>query len=166
MSLSNIELSQFANKLGLPLVGVFSKDQLPKERRVGSYYINMQNHDEGNGTHWVFARIFPCGKAIYGDSFGVAMPIEIKDFLKPFEPIAYSTRQIQDIKSENCGRYCILMDYWFSYMMIEPIGNYKTAEQRRRHCPVDAELSRFLSSWSNNTAENEKLCMDRFKKIL
>jgi len=164
-SLTNVELQDIATSLKLPIVGVFSKDQLPKERRVGSYYINMQDHDEGNGTHWIFARIFPCGKAIYFDSFGVYMPVEIKEFLKPFQPIAYSNRQIQDMKSQNCGRYCILCDYWFSYKMKEPIREYKTVEERRKKCPVDYELYRFLDSWSNNTMQNDKLCIERWNKL-
>jgi hypothetical protein len=126
---------------------------------VGSYYINLQNSNEGNGTHWVFARIFPCGKAVYADSFGIAMPLEVKDFLKPFEPIAYSNRQIQDIKSENCGRYCVLIDYFFSYQTKEPI------KETRRNCPVDYELFRYLDTWTNDTKKNERLCMERFNKL-
>jgi hypothetical protein len=165
MSLTNIELDEIAKSLGLPIVGVFSKDKLPQKRIVGSYYINMQDSDDGNGTHWVFARIFPCGKAVYFDSFGIAKPLEVGDFLAPFKPIAYSNRHIQDIKSQNCGRYCILADYWFSYQMKEKIREYKTAEERRRHCPVDMELSRFLSTWTDDTQKNEKLCIERFNKL-
>lgn len=165
MSLTNLELEEIAKSLNLPLVSCCSKDQLPKRRIVGSYYINLQNHDEGNGTHWVFARIFPCGKAIYFDSFGVYMPTEVKDFLKPFEPIAYSNRQIQDLKSSNCGRYCVLIDYFFSYQMKEPIKEYKSVEERKRKCPVDSELYNFLSTWTDDTKKNERLCVERFNKL-
>ena len=78
MSLTNLELEEIAKSLSLPLISVCPKDQLPSRRIVGSYYINLQNHNEGNGTHWVYARIFPCGKAIYFDSFGIAMPVEVE----------------------------------------------------------------------------------------
>jgi hypothetical protein len=165
MSLTNFELEDIAKSLGLPIVGVFSKDQLPSKRIVGSYYINLQNSDEGSGTHWVFARIFPCGKAIYYDSFGIAMPIEVEEFLKPFKPIAYSNRQIQDIKSSNCGRYCILTDYFFSYQIKEKIREYKSVEERKRNCPVDYELYRFLDTWTDDTKKNEHLCIKRFNAL-
>jgi hypothetical protein len=165
MSLTNLEIEDICKSVGLPIIGVFSKDLLPKERRVGSYYINMQNHDEGNGSHWVFARIFDCGKAIYYDSFGIAMPIEVEEFLKPFKPVAYSTRQIQDIKSNFCGRFCILCDYFFSYQMKEKIRDYKTAEERKRKCPIDGEFLVFLSSWTDDTKKNDELCKERFNKL-
>ena len=34
--------------------GIYSKDLLPRSLRRATFYIvNMQDHDEGNGTHWV-----------------------------------------------------------------------------------------------------------------
>jgi hypothetical protein len=34
--------------------GIYSKDLLPKDLKRATFYIvNMQDHDEGNGTHWV-----------------------------------------------------------------------------------------------------------------
>ena len=50
--LTNIDLEKMANKLNLPIVGVFSKDELPNgltPRQVGSYYINMQDSTKGKG---------------------------------------------------------------------------------------------------------------------
>ena len=38
--LTNFDLEDMAEDAGLDLVGVFSKDLLPKERVVGSYIIN------------------------------------------------------------------------------------------------------------------------------
>jgi hypothetical protein len=49
--LSNVDLEEYARKYKLPLVGVFSKDQLPDKVQVGSYYVNMQNSDDGSGSH-------------------------------------------------------------------------------------------------------------------
>ena len=60
--MTNVDLENMADKLGLPIVGVFSKDELIGDdkapRQIGSYYINMQDSTEGNGTHWIFAKIF------------------------------------------------------------------------------------------------------------
>ena len=39
---SNFDLEELAQKYHLPLVGVFSKDQLPEKVKVGSYIINLQ----------------------------------------------------------------------------------------------------------------------------
>ena len=98
--LTNYDIEKVCEKLDLPIIGVFMKDDLPKQRKVGSYIINMDNSD-GEGTHWVFAKIFSdtdrfddsssddekigyryCG-ALYFDPFGIGMPEEISDFLKP-----------------------------------------------------------------------------------
>ena len=49
--ITNFEIEDICHKENLPLIGVFSKDELPKDRRVGSYYINLQNSDAGCGTH-------------------------------------------------------------------------------------------------------------------
>ena len=52
-ALSNFDLQDLALKYNLPLIGVYSKDELPKKIQVGSYYVNMQDSTEGNGTHWI-----------------------------------------------------------------------------------------------------------------
>jgi hypothetical protein len=41
----------------LPLVDVVCKDRLPDRKLIGDYVINMQNNDDGDGTHWTFAKI-------------------------------------------------------------------------------------------------------------
>ena len=154
--ITNFDIEEIANGLKLPIIGVFSKDKLPQRRSVGSYYINMEDHDKGNGTHWVFARIFPSGHAVYFDSFGVSAPEEVRDFLKPFSPFPFSNRQIQDVKSENCGRYCIMCDYFFSYQVKSKLKtNDEIAE-----CFDD-----FLNSWSIDTLSNDKILKERINKL-
>ena len=112
--ITNFEIEDICHKENLPLIGVFSKDELPKDRRMGgSYYINLQNSDAGCGTHWVFCRIFHNATALYFDSFGISlMPQEIAEFLSIFKPVATNNRQIQDIHSEMCGRFCIALDFF------------------------------------------------------
>jgi hypothetical protein len=113
--LSDTQIQDFENDLDLPFVGVFSKDRLPIERRAGDYYINLQNYDDGDGTHWTFFKIFDNGKAIYFDSFGVYMPEPVRDFLKPFAPVAVNNRQIQDLNAETCGHFCEACSYYMKY---------------------------------------------------
>jgi hypothetical protein len=154
--ITNFDIEDIAKHLKLPIVGVFSKDQLPQKRKVGSYYINMEDHDKGNGTHWVFARIFPTGHAIYFDSFGVQTPEPVRDFLKPFSPYACNVRQIQDIKSENCGRFCILLDNYFTNQVKVKL---------KTNADIDDKYYEWLNSWSVDTKLNDKILKERFVKL-
>ena len=86
MTLSNFDIEEICKELKLPIVGVYSKDELKGiDKYEGSYYVNMQNSDEGDGTHWVFMYIDKDGKALYFDSFGLPPPIEIEELLKMFK---------------------------------------------------------------------------------
>ena len=142
--ISNIDIEDFCRDLKLDLVGVFSKDQLPPTKKAGSYYINLQDHDDGNGTHWTMFKIFPCGKVCYFDPFGVYMPEEVKEWLKPFAPIATNKRQIQDIKQESCGHYCEACDYYLKYYINPQLTPFENFEN-------------FLSIFSDNTKLNQKI---------
>jgi hypothetical protein len=149
--LSNVDIEDICQNLKLPLVGVFSKDRLPDKPYVGSYYINMENYDAGNGTHWVFARIFPSGEAIYFDSFGVKSPTEVETYLKPFRPFATNNRQIQDIQSDKCGLYCVACDYYFDYYAKPKEDIYESFDD-------------FLNMWSKDTIRNDKILKEYLKK--
>ena len=51
--ITNFDIEELSSRLNLPLIGIVNKDRLdtlPKD--LGSYYINMQNYDAGEGTHW------------------------------------------------------------------------------------------------------------------
>jgi hypothetical protein len=149
--ITNNDIEDFCNDMKLDLVGVFSKDELPKEKRAGSYYINMEDHDKGDGTHWTMFKIFPCGKTIYFDSFGVYMPEPVRRWLLPFAPIAYNNRQIQDIKADTCGHYCEACDYFLKYDLdpkLTPFDNYEN----------------FLNMFSDNTKLNNKILKEYLQK--
>jgi len=151
MALSNFDLMEMCRQLKLDCRGVFSKDQLPKDRRVGSYYVNMEDSEDGNGTHWVFMRIFDNGKAIYFDSYGTLPPIEIKDFLKPFRPFATSNRHIQDNPSNKCGYFCIGCDMFFTY-------------DRNPKKDIAENFDDFLNMFSINKPLNDKIIMEYLRK--
>jgi len=161
--LSDTDIEVLCEKLELPLVGVFSKDKLP-ERQEGSYYINLQNDADGDGTHWVFAKIYaedseenkvrPTDKiysALYFDPFGISPPKEVEAFLKPFAPFPINTKQIQNINSTQCGWYCLICDY--------------TLEHQRHFDTVKRDYKAFLDSWSDNPIDNLKILKHRFKKL-
>ena len=144
MSLSDQELIDICRNLHLSCRGVFCKDELIEEEPLeGAYYINMQDENDGNGTHWVLCIIFPKGKALYFDSFGCPYPTEIKSFLKEFQPVPINNRQIQGITSQMCGFFCIACNYFFTYDASPKKGFLTNYED-------------FLSMWSPNPDENDK----------
>ena len=172
--LSNFDIERICNKLKLPIIGVFSKDTLPdkKDGKIGSYYINLQNHNEGSGTHWVMCkiycddereeeteykaidkkgkRLFRCG-AIYFDPFGVGMPREVEEFLAPFKPVSYSNRHIQNVNSSECGWYCISCDY--------------ALEHKQDTDTYLKDFEKFLNMWSDKQTENLTLLKSYFKPL-
>ena len=150
MSLTNFDILELCKQLQLNCVGVFSKDKLPTERQVGSYYINMEDEGDGGGTHWVFARIFENGKAVYFDPFGTLDPIEVKDFLKPFRPYATSNRHIQDNPSDKCGYFCIGCDVFFTY-------------DRNKKKDLYENYDTFLNMFSIHKKLNDKIIMEYLK---
>ena len=141
--LSDGDLEKIGNELDLDIVGVFSKNKLPEERQVGSYYVNMQNAEDGNGTHWTLAKIFPNETAIWFDSFGIGMPKEVEEFLKPFNPVPYNNRQIQDIDSSECGYFCLFCDYYLTHL-------------RKKEDETD-DYENFLAIWNKDTKKNTAL---------
>jgi hypothetical protein len=149
--LSNIELEDIAEKDGLDLIGVYSKNKIPTERRVGSYIINMQDFEDGNGTHWIAFKIFDNGKACYFDSFGTIYPEDVGEFLKIFKPIAWNNRQIQHPKSEMCG--------WFCLAFIKYFNDFDTKKN-----DVFEAYDDFLNIFSNDAKKNDKIVSELLKK--
>jgi len=54
VALTNFEIEDICKQMQLPIVGVYSKDKLPEKRYIGSYYVNLEDHNAGGGSHWVF----------------------------------------------------------------------------------------------------------------
>ena len=149
--LSNIELEDIAEQDGLDLIGVYSKDQLPTERQVGSYIINLQDFNDGNGTHWSVFKIFDNGKCCYFDSFGAIFPEEVGEFLKIFKPIAINNRHIQEINSQKCG--------WFCLSFIKYFNDFDTKKN-----DVFEAYDDFLNIFSNDAKKNDKIVDELIKK--
>jgi hypothetical protein len=162
--LSNFDIERICRKLELPIVGVFSKDRIPNDVKIGSYYINLQDANDGDGTHWVMFKIYDNDDredtskkkkesigALYFDPFGVDMPKEVASFLKPFKPIPYSNRQIQGLKQEECGWYCIACDY--------------SLEHKQDGETYLEDFHKFISLWSDSASTNLKYLKSLFKPL-
>ena len=106
-ALSNLEIIDIIKNRNLEkhFGGVYSKDQLPNELIKGKFYIvNLQDHDEGNGSHWVaFYYNYP-STSIYFDSYGFIAP---RDVQKRITPYIFNDKDIQDFNSSAGGFYCI-----------------------------------------------------------
>ena len=164
--LTNFDIERICNRLDLPIIGVFNKDELAnQERKIGSYYINMQDSDDGCGTHWVLAKIYSdddrssdnddkeesVANALYFDSFGIGMPKEVASFLKPFKPIYCNNRQIQNIRSSQCGWYCIACDY--------------VLEHKQYSDTYLKDYEKFLEIWSKEPENNLTILKSLFKPL-
>jgi hypothetical protein len=149
--LSNFELEDIAEKNNFDLIGVFSKNMMPKERVAGSYIINLQDYEDGGGTHWVSCKIFNNKKCCYFDPFGMPAPIEVNSFLMPFKPIATNNRVIQDYKSDKCGYFCLSFIKYFD--------DFDTKKSN-----VFEAYDDYLNCFSNNTKTNDKIVMELLNK--
>ena len=164
--LTNFDIERIARKLKLPIVGVYSKDELfDMNRHIGSYYINMENSNDGDGTHWVLAKIYDDDErneedaskqthkvgAVYFDPFGLDMPKEVERFLSPFKPIPYNNRQIQSIRTTQCGWYCLACDY--------------ALEHKQYDDTYLEDFEKFIALWSSRPEDNLKLLKSFFKPL-
>ena len=106
-ALSNLEIIDIIKNRNLEkhFGGIYSKDQLPNELIKDKFYIvNLQDHDEGDGTHWTaFYYNYP-STSIYFDSYGSIAP---RDVQKRITPYIFNDKDIQDFNSSACGFYCI-----------------------------------------------------------
>ena len=85
--------------------GIYSKDLLPQDlKRTKFYIVNMQDHDEGNGTHWVVFYYNNPLTSIYFDSFGFVAPLQVENRIKPY---IFNDAEVQDYNSSACGYFCI-----------------------------------------------------------
>ena len=89
-------------------IGCYPHDILPHIKRKSniSIIINTAN-SKLIGEHWVAIKMIN-DECFYFDSFGVEIVNEnIKEFVKIYKNVIYSTRCIQNIESDKCGEFCV-----------------------------------------------------------
>ena len=85
--------------------GVFSRDNLPKKIKDGTYVINFDEYTDAV-THWI-ALFCKKNEIVYFDSFSVEyIPEEIKEFIGN-KNIKANIFRIQANNSVMCGYFCI-----------------------------------------------------------
>ena len=102
------------------------------------------------GTHWVTLWIED-NKAVYFDSFGIAMPEEVKQFISGMR-YEYSEKQIQDLDTGICGFYSIYFLYYMTKMMRRVPHPFKRFQM-------------FLQKFSQEPDDNRKILEELIKPL-
>ena len=105
--LTNIEISEYY-KNEPSFNGVYSRDNLLKTIKKGTYVINLDEY-ENTGTHWV-SLFVKTNEVIYIDSFGTEhIPKEINKFIgnSAIAHIKSNIFRIQAYDSIMCRYFCI-----------------------------------------------------------
>ena len=110
--LTNFEIQEYY-KNEARFNGVFSRDNLPKTLKNGTYVINLDEYEDV-GTHWI-ALYVKDNEITYFDSFGVEhVPKEIKKFIG-HKNIKTNIFRIQTDNLIMCRYFCIgFMDFMFA----------------------------------------------------
>lgn len=124
MSLSDGELKSLAKRMGMTLEGVVYKSQLEDmELQYNKpYIINLDNEYDADGrpnqgSHYVALQVSKNNKGkiepCYCDSYGVAPPQEVLDFVG-VKHVPYNTKCIQSLMAEVCGFFCLAFFYFIN----------------------------------------------------
>jgi hypothetical protein len=136
--LTNWQLIDLAKAMNYPLERVCFKTELSEEplKYNRPYIINLNDETnettgEGNeGSHWTafYVEKHANGKVhpFYFDSYGIAPPEEVKDFVGCYVP--YSTKDIQSIMADCCGFYASAFCFFVSASKFRNHNIYQDAE--------------------------------------
>ena len=114
--------------------------------------LNGVSPDDGNisGSHWTCLSILN-NNAFYFDYFGFPASIETEQFIKKqnIKHYGYNTTQIQNIKSNKCGYFCIAL---LLHIKNNPNNFYNT-------------IDNFLNMFHDDTKYNDSILMKFLKKV-
>jgi len=117
-ALSNFDIDNAMNDLP-HYGGCYSKDKLPKKLDGKCYVLNLQNQNDGGGTHWTYLDDRRPKEVQYFDSEGANPPRRVQQLMRATgKKGVINDFMIQPINSEACGYYCILA----AHMLDKPKG--------------------------------------------
>lgn len=146
--LTDGQIEELASRMGIPLVFVGFKNELPNKIEANkSYIINMENDIDmdgkiNGGSHWTCFQVsvYPNHKkeAIYFDSFGIGAPELVKKRIKSNFGIEtpHTNKDIQSLMSDACGYYCLAFLHFIN-----------ECPHRSRHLHTDANT--FMSMFDD-----------------
>src|SRR5689334_22618032 len=110
--ISNLEIESICKEQKVSLNFCNFKDLLQnKKYKSFAGIINLQSSSANkNGTHRL-CYVQKGQEGFYFDSFGVVAPLEVTEFVKlqDLKHFGYNTREIQNLKSEKCGYFCLAL---------------------------------------------------------
>jgi hypothetical protein len=121
--LTDADIRQIAPKMKVPLARICFKTELKdKPLEYNKLYVVNLDYDldldgeRAEGTHWVGLQVQKSknGKIrpMYLDSYGVAPPEEVKDFVGQYLP--YSNKNIQSLLGEVCGYFVLAWGHYIN----------------------------------------------------
>lgn len=117
--LTDSQLYELSDKMGIPLEMISFKDELPKKLKYNrSYIINLDNSvdEEGKkneGTHWTCLQVnkYPDGRVepIFFDPYGAPPSESVKKFVQDNtgKKLPHTTKDVQSLMNNACGYYCL-----------------------------------------------------------
>lgn len=117
--LTDTQLTELSEKMGIPLEAILFKDEMPSKIKYNrSYIINIEDSEDGqgirnDGTHWTCMQVnkYSNGKIepIYMDSYGMPPPESIKKAVMDTcgQKLPFNTKDIQSLMNNACGFYCV-----------------------------------------------------------
>lgn len=101
-----MQIEKFMNSIK-GFKGWFMRDTIPKHYLQGSMMINT-DVKSGSGIHWVCIYDSPESPIEYFDPFGLVPPPEVDAYMQlANKEMLYNNSQLQNIRSELCGWYCM-----------------------------------------------------------
>jgi len=157
--LSNFDIEDICGMIGVPLHGVYSKDELIDiEPLIGCYVVNLEDSTEG-GSHWV-AVVINESYVSYFDSFAVRPSDDVKEFISRYVKnqdiqTIYNLQQIQEYRSVLCGYYCIYF-CWFHTVLYSDTDDNKRLMNKHNKIYLD----------TFNLKMNDKIIQKLIKDII
>jgi len=151
--LTNYDLEDLCRHYKIPLIFCGMKDELAKLKpKSGNYIINLQSSTHGDGTHWTALNIKD-DSAVFFDSFGAPPSTEVIRFCSHGKKrhLAFNNWIIQDLKSENCGSFCIAF--------------LKFLNDSTCSCSNFKKMNEFVNGFSNDTKKNDAVLASFFQEL-
>jgi len=139
--LTDEQIEDLAQRMGVPLQGCFFKDELPKRIVTNhAYLINIQDSEDDNGnrnegTHWTYLQVnkTPNGtiQPIYFDPYGQPPPESVKKAVtKNFDLyLPYTKKDVQSLMNNACGFFCLAFGHFINKCPLRTCDFYNDVEE-------------------------------------
>jgi len=139
--LTDEQIEDLAQRMGVPLQGCFFKDELPKRIVTNhAYLINIQDSEDDNGnrnegTHWTYLQVnkTPNGtiQPIYFDPYGQPPPESVKKAVtKNFDLyLPYTKKDVQSLMNNACGFFCLAFGHFINKCPLRTCDLYNDVEE-------------------------------------